>query len=72
MDNATITEELADIVKPDFEIVGLSSRDNNHSCCQHKCCGEQVKENDVVRLLRCMVPTNNKMKKNVDSLIRLL
>ena len=65
MDNTTITEELTDIVKPDLEIVGLASSDNDRSCCQHECCGEKVKKNDVLRLVRCMVTINNKTEEAI-------
>ena len=55
-DNNTETE---DIIKPDLEIVGLSSSDNDRSCCQHKCCGTRVRRNDVLRLVKCVVTVNN-------------
>jgi hypothetical protein len=39
----------------DLEIVGLCNPCNGRSCTVHECCGEDVRENDIVRLVRTTI-----------------
>jgi hypothetical protein len=43
----------------DLEIVGLLGTTNGRECCMHECCGRSLKENDLLRIVRCVVTINN-------------
>jgi hypothetical protein len=56
---APAVNDLGDI---DLEIVGLNSATNGRSCSQHPVCGQEVKEGDILRLVKCVVEVNGKVE----------
>jgi hypothetical protein len=51
-------ETIEEVPKPDIEIVGLYSGENDRSCTGHKICGEAVKLGDILRLKNTVVTIN--------------
>lgn len=54
---------------PDLEIVGLYASGNGRTCFQHKICGEYVKEDDLLRLVKCVVEVK---KDQVEEAVKLV
>jgi hypothetical protein len=42
-----------------IEIVGSNTPTSGHSCSVHKCCGDQVKKGDLLRLQKTVVDTDD-------------
>jgi hypothetical protein len=49
----------------DLEMVGISGILNGQSFCQHYCCGASLLENELLRLVKCVLTTNKKTEEAV-------
>ena len=49
----------------DLKVVGLSDFTNGRSCCMHDCCGASLSENELLRLVKCVVTINKKTEEAV-------
>jgi hypothetical protein len=49
----------------DLEVVGINGISNGRSCCQHDCCGASLSENELLRLVKCVVTINKKTEEAV-------
>jgi hypothetical protein len=49
----------------DLEVVGINGISNGRSCCQHDCCGSSLSENELLRLVKCVVTINKKTEEAV-------
>jgi hypothetical protein len=49
----------------DLEVVGINGISNGRSCCIHDCCGASLSENELLRLVKCVVTINNQTEEAV-------
>jgi hypothetical protein len=46
-------------------VVGIHGNTNGRSCCVHDCCGDSLSENELLRLVKCVVTINKKTEEAV-------
>ena len=49
----------------DLEVVGINGNTNGRSCCMHECCGATLSENELLRLVKCVLTIKNKTEEAV-------